>query len=189
MIYRMECRVPEFPEIKMPLIFNKSVTWERRREGLNRLFSLMFQEFTRECFFSPLLISFFGGDISNVHITENQEGLLPVPRQQTSPIKPEVGVAIHKEDSEVLDTSGEMPFVEQKSVSNSALDVPIDMQGELWYQNKQTTDGSSTQWKKRYFTTDSTGVKALLYMWKDNTKGVLLNSLDLAKYKVEHVAQ
>ena len=179
----------------MPLFFNKSVAWEKRREGLNRLFSLMFQEFTRECFFSPLLISFFGGDISNIHITENQDSLSS-PSSQASHTESSlcgVSVAVHKKvsslEDETIKASRESTCMERRSGSASVLDVNIDMQGELWYQNKQTNEGSNTQWKKRYFTTDSAGVKAQLYMWKDNTKCVLLNSLDLSNYKVEHAAQ
>ena len=194
--------MPVFPEIKMPFIFNKSLAWERRREGLDKLFSLMFQEFTRECFFSPLLISFFGGDISNVHITENQPGLLPAP-PRTQASETEVisessnacdfrHISGQKQEpvvDEAADLSGVPPLPEKKDQSTSALDVPIDIQGELWYQNKQNGESSATQWKKRFFTTDSRGAKAQLYMWKDNSKGVLLNSLDRLHYRVEHVAQ
>jgi len=204
-VTQMECRVPEFPEIKMPFIFNKSLTWEKRREGLNRLFSLMFREFTRECFFSPLLISFFGGDISNIHISENhlnqaqltesQPGLLPSPQTSddasSSPCEVHHTSTRKEVDAVTLpdDTASEIPCSEQKRDSASALDIPIDIQGELWYQNKQTGESSSTQWKKRFFTTDSGGSKAQLYMWKDNSKFALLNSLDLSDYRVEHVAQ
>jgi len=189
----------------MPFIFNKSLTWEKRREGLNRLFSLMFREFTRECFFSPLLISFFGGDISNIHISENhlnqaqltesQPGLLPSPQTSddasSSPCEVHHTSTRKEVDAVTLpdDTASEIPCSEQKRDSASALDIPIDIQGELWYQNKQTGESSSTQWKKRFFTTDSGGSKAQLYMWKDNSKFALLNSLDLSDYRVEHVAQ
>jgi hypothetical protein len=193
----MECSIPTFPEIKAPLLFKKALAWEKRREGLHAMFSKMFEEFTRECFFSPLLISFFGGDISNVNITEDSQcSLSPIPPSLVTKaaglgasetrMQPDTsadhGAAHH------IDKSDSSRKLIAKTTS-SALDMPIDMQGELWYQNKQKTNGVNDQWKKRYFSTDSSGDKAQLYMWKDENKGTLLNSLDLSKFNIEHKAQ
>ena len=181
----MECSIPTFPEIKAPLLFKKALALEKRREGLHAMFSKMFEEFTRECFFSPLLISFFGGDISNVNITEDSQcSLSPIPPSLVTKaaglgasetrMQPDTsadhGAAHH------IDKSDSSRKLIAKTTS-SALDMPIDMQGELWYQNKQKTNGVNDQWKKRYFSTDSSGDKAQLYMWKDENKGTLLNSL------------
>ena len=196
----MECSIPIFPEIKAPLFFKKTLTWEKRREALNKMFGCMFQEFTRECFFSPLLISFFGGDISNVNITESPNGLpqtvslVPPPMQSTTLVEANNSRSIiSKEQCPHTDAQDqELVSKIQKPVAKttaSTLDMSIDMQGELWYQNCQTNKGAGDQWKKRYFSTDSKGNKAQLYMWKDESKGTLLNSLDLVKFKVEHKAQ
>ena len=200
----MECSIPIFPEIKAPLFFKKTLTWEKRREGLHIMFSSMFQEFTRECFFSPLLISFFGGDISNVNITESPNGLsptvslMPPPTQATTSVEPNDSRTTSKdmraligaraeEQPEALATKIQKPVTKATA---STLDMSIDMQGELWYQNSQTNKGTAgDQWKKRYFSTDSKGDKAQLYMWKDESKEILLNSLDLVNFKVEHKAQ
>ena len=169
------------------------------------MFSNMFHEFTRECFFSPLMISFFGGDISNVNITEDSPCSFSPPSlsgsaaqttmRTTTTLTP--GVSETRSQTTAVPAAskgnnaspGESTGSFTTKAPSSTLDMPIDMQGELWYQNKQSTNGTNDQWKKRYFSTDSNGSKAQLYMWKDESKGTLLNSLDLSNFKVEHKAQ